>query len=109
MTPGPLLAVYNLPGQVQLLYLAEMFDASGNPDTPPVIACGIETLEAKFFNWDEIPHEDDLAFATVSWALAFAALKLDEWQTQTPFVPQQRQKLIFGDPMDGKTGWTEEG
>ena len=82
VVPGPLLAVYNLPGQVQLLYLAEVVveDASrrepGSPTResgdPPPMRCGIETLEAQFFALDELPEGDELAFPTVAWALEFA-------------------------------------
>ena len=81
VVPGPLLAVYNLPGQVQLLYLAEVVveDASRRePGSPAArvatrpVRCGIETLEAQFFALDELPEGDELAFPTVAWALEFA-------------------------------------
>ena len=59
---GKLLAVYNIPriSQVQLIYCAEM----ASPEVSP----GPESLEVRFFTWDEIPW-DDLAFPSVTWAL----------------------------------------
>ena len=104
--PGPLLAVYNLPGQVQLLYLAKVAVGEENgSDSPHAIKSGVETLEAQFFTWDEIPEEDELAFPTVAWALEFAKEKIPQWRASIPFVPQQRAKLFFGE----KVGFTEEG
>lgn len=119
VVPGPLLAVYNLPGQVQLLYLAEVVveDASrrepGSPtresDDPPPMRCGIETLEAQFFALDELPEGDELAFPTVAWALEFARDGAEKrWRAGEPFVPQQRTKLFFGAPADGDVGFLEE-
>jgi ADP-ribose pyrophosphatase YjhB (NUDIX family) len=59
---GPLLAVYNIPriSQVQLIYKAEM----ASPEVSP----GEESLEVRFFTFDEIPW-DELAFPSVHWAL----------------------------------------
>ena len=117
VVPGPLLAVYNLPGQVQLLYLAEVVggddeanrtSASLEPDPPPT-CCGIETLETAFFAWDELPEGDDLAFPTVAWALEFARDVAEKrWREREPFVPQQRTKLFFGAPADGDVAFLEE-
>lgn len=123
VVPGPLLAVYNLPGQVQLLYLARVVaddetrrkpssGGGGSMDLdldPPPVRCGIETLETKFFKWDELPEEEELAFPTVAWALDFAKNVADEkWRAIEPFVPQQRTKLFFGAPADGDVGFMDE-
>ena len=117
VVPGPLLAVYNLPGQVQLPYLAEVAAddeakpfASGSPEPdPPPMRCGIETLETAFFAWDELPEEDELAFPTVAWALEFARDVAEKrWRERQPFVPQQRTKLFFGAPADGDVGFLED-
>lgn len=58
-----LLAVYNVPriSQVQLIFRARMADE--------LLAIGPESLEARFFTWDEIPW-DALAFPSVIWALS---------------------------------------
>jgi ADP-ribose pyrophosphatase YjhB (NUDIX family) len=58
-----LLAVYNIPriSQVQLIYAARLAE--------PGIEAGPESLEVRFFGWDEIP-EDEIAFPSVHWALA---------------------------------------
>ena len=123
VVPGPLLAVYNLPGQVQLLYLARVVaddetrrkpssGGGGSMDLdldPPPVRCGIETLETKFFKWDELPEEEEPAFPTVAWALDFAKNVADEkWRAIEPFVPQQRTKLFFGAPADGDVGFMDE-
>ncbi|MFQ5784989.1 MAG: NUDIX domain-containing protein [Alphaproteobacteria bacterium] len=57
-----ILAVYNVPriSQVQVIYAARLLS--------PEIAAGIETLEARLVDWDEIPW-DDIAFPSVHWAL----------------------------------------
>ncbi|MBB3934045.1 NUDIX hydrolase [Aureimonas phyllosphaerae] len=57
-----LLAIYSVPriSQVQLIFRAELSD--------PAVEAGVETLELRFFAWDEIPW-DDLAFPSVHWAL----------------------------------------
>lgn len=59
---GNLLAVYNIPriSQVQLIYCAEM--------NVPEVKPGPESLEVRYFTWDEIPW-DELAFPSVTWAL----------------------------------------
>ena len=58
-----LLAVYSLGhiGQVHLVYRASVLE--------PTIDPGPESLEARFFERDELPW-DDLAFPTNEWALA---------------------------------------
>jgi len=95
--PGPLLAVYNLPGSVQLLYMSTVGAGHEDPDLPPQVDCGHESLEAGFFTWDELPEEEELAFPTVKWALDYAsALTPAEMRGDVGFVPQQRTKLIFG-------------
>ena len=113
------LACYNLPGQVQLLYMATVPAAAAatateeEEETAPEVDCGGESLEAKWFSFGEIPDEDDLAFPTVKWALDYAAevalpcltteggKKQREPRWVTGFVPQQRTKLFFGAPTDG--------
>lgn len=59
---GSLLAVYDIPriSQVQLIFCAEM--------RSPEIRAGQESLEVRYFVWDEIPWEE-LAFPSVRWAL----------------------------------------
>lgn len=59
---GSLLAVYNIPriSQVQLIYCAEM--------NVPEVKPGPESLEVRYFAWDEIPW-DELAFPSITWAL----------------------------------------
>lgn len=61
-----LLAVYTVRrlSQVQLFYRARL--------RSPAISAGPESLEVGLFAPDEIPH-DELAFPTVSWALAHHA------------------------------------
>ena len=60
---GDLFAVYNIPrlSQVHLFFRAQLLKEA--------IACGPESLEVRFFGWDEIP-DADLAFPTTRWALA---------------------------------------
>lgn len=57
-----LLAVYTVAhiSQVQLMYRATL--------AAPDVAAGPESLEVKFFAWDEIPWTE-LAFPSVKWAL----------------------------------------
>lgn len=94
---GALLAVYNLPGQVQMLYLAELVDGA--------ISAGAESLEVKLFAWDELPPSEELAFPTVEWALEYAAEVLKGGaDAGGAVVPQQRTKLIF----DNSSGFAEE-
>ena len=67
-----LLAIFELPyiSQVQLFYIAELTD--------PNIKPGIESLEVKLFDWDDIPW-NDLAFSTVHKALKqFEKVKNDK-------------------------------
>jgi ADP-ribose pyrophosphatase YjhB (NUDIX family) len=59
---GDLFAVYNIPrlSQVHLFFRAHLLKEA--------VACGPESLEVRFFGWDEIP-DADLAFPTTRWAL----------------------------------------
>lgn len=59
-----LLAVYNLPNQVQVLYEVCVEDCVYSTSTK-------ESLEVRLFDFDHIPW-DNLAFPTVDWALRFA-------------------------------------
>ena len=66
---GPLLALYNVPriSQVHLFYRARLLE--------PGFGAGEETLEARLFEWDEIPWPE-LAFPSVRFALrAYAATR----------------------------------
>jgi len=60
--PTALLGIYNIPeiGQVHLLYKARLL----TPDPSP----GDESLEARLFDWGEIPW-DAISFPSVEWAL----------------------------------------
>ncbi|KAB0681200.1 NUDIX hydrolase [Aureimonas leprariae] len=80
-----LLAVYSVPriSQVQLIFRADLPDGEARP--------GIETLELRFFGFDEIPW-DELAFPSVHWALRHDA----EAEAGAPPIP-------FGNP-DGQAG-----
>ena len=135
--PGPMLACYNLPGQVQLLYMATFpparsgddtdGDGDGEQEPPPEVDCGEESLEARFFAFNELPDEEELAFPTVKWALDYAVEVALPCLTPggddgaggdgdgdgnprwvTGFVPQQRTKLFFGPPADGGVGYIDE-
>ena len=65
--PGELLGVFQIPTHsVQLVYLARVMDASG------LGAESSETEEARFFEWDALPPDADLAFPTNVWALEAA-------------------------------------
>lgn len=57
-----LLAIYSIPriGQVQIMYRAEM--------RSPDFSAGVESLEVKLFDWQNIPW-NELAFPSVHWAL----------------------------------------
>ena len=57
------LAIYSIAriGQVQIIYKAHLAE--------PGIAAGPESLDVRFFAWEEIPW-DDIAFPSVRWALA---------------------------------------
>uniref|UniRef100_A0A7S4KCY9 Nudix hydrolase domain-containing protein n=1 Tax=Odontella aurita TaxID=265563 RepID=A0A7S4KCY9_9STRA len=84
-----LLAVYDLPGQVQMVYTAPM--------TSGAYSAGMESSEVGLFGWDQIPWEE-LAFPTVNWALEyardFACIAAGENKRPTgPIIPQQRTKL----------------
>lgn len=62
ITIDGLLAVYTIPriSQVQLIYAAHL--------AQPGFGVGEESLEVRFFGWDEIPR-DEIAFPSVHWAL----------------------------------------
>ncbi|GJP65558.1 hypothetical protein CLOP_g22434 [Closterium sp. NIES-67] len=77
-----LLAVYNIPNQVQIIYLADLLS--------PHFAAGSETLEAALFEWDAIPFHH-LAFPTVAWALEHAQQQLQH--AQGLIQPQLRTKV----------------
>ena len=68
---GALLAVYN-PGQVQILYLAEVGVPRAAVANLREVECGPESpFEAAYFALDDPPEEDEeLAFPTVKWALS---------------------------------------
>lgn len=108
---GPLLSVYNLPGQVQLLYLATMecdWNLCDAPDGGPTLELGPESSEARFFAFDELPDESELAFPTVKWALDFARdVGIPAWDDRVGFAPQQRTKMFFGSWTD-KVAFEEE-
>ena len=57
-----ILAIYSIAriGQVQIIYRAHLAE--------PGIAAGPESLDVRFFAWEEIPW-DDIAFPSVRWAL----------------------------------------
>jgi len=78
-----LLAVYSIPriSQIQLIYRATL--------PTPEFGAGIESLEVKLFDWEDIPW-DELAFPSVHWALTQAR---DVWD-QEAFPP-------FSNPTDG--------
>ena len=57
-----ILAIYSIAriGQVQIIYKAHLAE--------PGIAAGPESLDVRFFAWEEIPW-DELAFPSVHWSL----------------------------------------
>lgn len=90
--PGPLLAVYDVPGSVQLCYLSRLRPSPG-------LGPRHESSDVRFFRWcahsgsvvahhvwraharkrfssfrdrDELPGADELAFPTNAWALEYA-------------------------------------
>lgn len=77
-----LLAVYSIPriSQVQLMYRARLANE--------IFAPGIESLEVRLFDWDDIPWTD-LAFPSVTWALEHYRQSKD----QCAFAP-------FTNPLD---------
>ena len=119
IVPGPLLSVYNLPGQVQLLYVSTVnggtVDESGVHHPPAVHTDGTESLEAGYFTYEEVREkraEDELAFPTVWWAI-------DYWKanysyetaggtdgSSRPVQPQQRTKRW--PPVEGEPEFIEE-
>jgi len=79
------LAIYSIAriGQVQIIYKASL--------TEPGIAAGPESLDVRFFAWEEIPW-DELAFPSVHWALK-------AWRAGAPGVagnPPQDQRGMAG-------------
>jgi ADP-ribose pyrophosphatase YjhB (NUDIX family) len=58
-----ILAIYSIAriGQVQIIYKARL--------AKPGIAAGPESLEVRFFTWEEIPWHE-IAFPSVHWALS---------------------------------------
>ena len=78
---GPLLGVFDLPyiGQVQLIYRAQLTDATISP--------GDEALQVALFGWHDIPW-DDLAFVTVAWALQHAM----QWRSEATPLPLVQTK-----------------
>ncbi len=80
-----LLAVYSIShiSQLHLMYRARL--------VYPSIAPGIESLEVKLFEWEEIPWHE-IAFPSVHWALTHYY----ETQAETAFA-------VFGNP-EGETG-----
>jgi ADP-ribose pyrophosphatase YjhB (NUDIX family) len=57
-----ILAIYSIAriGQVQIIYKAQLAE--------PGISAGPESLEVRFFTWEDIPW-DEIAFPSVRWAL----------------------------------------
>lgn len=58
-----ILAVFSISriGQVQIIFRARF-------DGPPVFAPGVESLEARLFDWKDVPWTE-LAFPSVHWSL----------------------------------------
>ena len=86
-----LLALYSIPriGQVQLIYRARLLH--------PGIAPGHESLEARLFDWGEIPWHE-LAFPSVRWAL-------DHWlemKDVAAFAPRQNPEGANPDYIAGR-------
>jgi len=102
-----LLALYNLPNQVQILYKATVSD-DALADLPQTTK---ESSDVKLFTYDALPL-DALAFPTVAWALDFAHDHDDVFancdgtfgsSTATRVQVQQRTKVY--DPILGE--WLE--
>ena len=57
-----ILAIYSIAriGQVQIIYLAHLAE--------PGIGAGPESLDVRFFAWEDVPW-DELAFPSVRWSL----------------------------------------
>jgi ADP-ribose pyrophosphatase YjhB (NUDIX family) len=78
ITIDRVLAVYSLPhiGQVQIIHLATL--------NGPNFAPGEESTEVELFHWHQLPWEE-LAFASVEWALRQTRVAIDEAPT-LPFT-----------------------
>jgi ADP-ribose pyrophosphatase YjhB (NUDIX family) len=79
------LAIYSIAriGQVQIIYRAHLAE--------PGFAPGPESLDVRFFAWEEIPW-DDLAFPSVHWALK-------AWKSGAPGIagnPPQDPRGVAG-------------
>lgn len=74
------MAIYDIPriSQVQLIYRARLVDEA--------VAAGPESLEVGLFAWDDIPW-DDLAFASVRWALHHEQEARQSGDLTTRFAP----------------------
>ena len=79
---GPILAVYSIPriGQVQVIFRARL--------ASPSVAPGPESMDVRFFGWEDIPWPD-IAFPSVHWAL-------HAWRADAPGVATN--------PPDGASG-----
>ena len=117
ITPGVLLSVYNLPGQVQLLYVATiaggtMDDATGEHAPPALTTDGTESLDAGYFTYEEIERidDDDFAFPTVRWAIDYWRANYS-WVagfTYTGRVVQPQQRVKRWPPVEGEPGFVDE-
>uniref|UniRef100_A0A7S3K4D1 Nudix hydrolase domain-containing protein n=1 Tax=Aureoumbra lagunensis TaxID=44058 RepID=A0A7S3K4D1_9STRA len=83
-----LLAIYNLPKQVQIVYEAKIDSQSAEKHAQSTKECS----EINLFHIDNLPPENEIAFPTVIWALHHAHHRRDISHVQ------QRTKLY-----DGKT------
>ena len=115
--PGVLLSVYNLPGQVQLLYAATIAggtvdDATGEHAPPALTTDGTESLEAGYFTYDEIAgmDDDELAFPTVRWAIDYWRANYSRVAgfTRTGRVVQPQQRVKRWPPVEGEPGFVDE-
>lgn len=84
-----LLAVYSIThiSQLHLMFRARLVN--------PAIAAGIESLDVRLFDWDDIPWQE-IAFPSVNWALS----QFRQSQAQEIFT-------VFGNP-EGETGFMPE-
>lgn len=80
-----ILAIYSIAriGQVQIIYRAHLAE--------PGFAAGPESLDVRFFAWEEIPW-DELAFPSVRWSL-------EAWKANAPGIagnPVQDPRGVAG-------------